>query len=159
KPQAVQAAAGWRGDREFETDGGKAWVVAFATSADALRCQAALAKLTSARHPDLKSVTAEAGGNVWRSDKGATVAGVARGERVLSLEAPGAAAYQALLDAVEGPPVLTVYSAREKTSLSFGELLDRLLEADVICVGETHDSDLNHRVQLQIIKGLFARDE
>jgi uncharacterized iron-regulated protein len=159
KPLAVQAAAGWRGDREFETDGGKAWVVAFATSADALRFQAALAKVESARHPDLQSVTAESGGNVWRSDKGATVAVLARGERVLSLEAPGAAAYQTLLDAVEGPPATTVYSAREKTSLSFGELLDRLLESDVICVGETHDSDLNHRVQLQVIKGLFARDE
>jgi uncharacterized iron-regulated protein len=84
---------------------------------------------------------------------------LARGERVLSLEAPGEAAYKTLLDAALGPPTLTIYSAREKTALSFGELIDRLSEADVICVGEAHDSDLNHRVQLQIIKGLFARDE
>jgi uncharacterized iron-regulated protein len=159
KPQAVQAASGWRGDREFDEDAGKGWVVAFATTADALRFQAALAKLKSAQHPDLKSVAAEPGGNIWRSEKGATVAVLARGERVLSLEAPGEVAYRTLLDAVEGPPALTIYSAREKTALSFGELIDRLLEADVICVGETHDSDLNHRVQLQIIKGLFALDE
>ena len=33
------------------------------------------------------------------------------------------------------------------------------MEADLVCVGETHDSDLHHRVQLQIIKALFARDE
>jgi uncharacterized iron-regulated protein len=159
KAQAVQAAAGWRGDREFDAAGGKAWVVAFATSADALRFQAALAKQQAARHPDYKSVTAEPGGDVRRSDKSATLAVLARGERVLALEAPGEAAYRTLLDAVEGPPALTIYSAREKTALSFGELIDRLLGADLVCVGETHDSDLDHRVQLQIIKGLFARDE
>jgi len=34
-----------------------------------------------------------------------------------------------------------------------------LLGADAICIGETHDSDLHHQVQLQIIKSLFARDE
>jgi uncharacterized iron-regulated protein len=159
KPQSVQAASGWRGDREFETAGGKAWVVAFANKEDAGRFQSALAKLTAAQHPEFKSVSNEPGHNVWRSDKGTTVAVLTRGERVLSLEAPGDAAYRQLLDAVEGPPALTIYSSREKASLTFGELIDRLLESDVVCIGETHDSDLNHRVQLQIIKALFARDE
>src|SRR5262249_19633997 len=29
----------------------------------------------------------------------------------------------------------------------------------IICIGEDHDSELIHRVQLQIIKAIFARDE
>ncbi len=56
------------------------------------------------------------------------------------------------------PLKLRVVSA-DKKELSFGQLVDSLMEADIICVGETHDSEPNHRVQLQIIKALFARDE
>jgi uncharacterized iron-regulated protein len=37
--------------------------------------------------------------------------------------------------------------------------VDRLMGADLVCVGEDHDSELNHRVQLEIIKALYARDE
>jgi uncharacterized iron-regulated protein len=53
---------------------------------------------------------------------------------------------------------MSIWSAKERRTLTFGELADRLLESDLICVGETHDNDLCHRVQLQIIKALHARD-
>ena len=33
------------------------------------------------------------------------------------------------------------------------------VQADLVCIGESHDNELHHRVQLQIIKALFARDE
>src|SRR5205814_3882935 len=62
------------------------------------------------------------------------------------------------LDRLDGPPTLLIWSAKERRHLSFGELTDRLLEADLICVGESHDSELCHRVQLQIIKALHASD-
>src|SRR5262249_13810619 len=44
-------------------------------------------------------------------------------------------------------------------TVSFGEMTDRLLEGDIVCVGEEHDSALHHEVQLMIVKALFARDE
>jgi uncharacterized iron-regulated protein len=53
---------------------------------------------------------------------------------------------------------LTIWSAKERRQLSFGELTDRLSEADMICVGESHDSLLHHRVQLQLIQALYAVD-
>ena len=34
-----------------------------------------------------------------------------------------------------------------------------MLAADLVCIGENHDSERHHRVQLQIIKGLHAFDE
>src|SRR5262249_11823763 len=46
-----------------------------------------------------------------------------------------------------------------KRNLTFGELTDRLLDADLVCVGESHDSEIDHDVQLMLIKALFARDE
>jgi uncharacterized iron-regulated protein len=64
-----------------------------------------------------------------------------------------------MLDRLEGPGTLTIHAAKDKKELGFGELIDRLLAYDLICIGETHDSELNHRVQLQIIKAIFARDE
>ena len=71
--------------------------------------------------------------------------------------APCQAAHRAALDRLDAPP-LQIYSAKDRRQISFGELTDRLLEADIICIGETHDSDLCHRVQLQIIKALHASD-
>jgi uncharacterized iron-regulated protein len=43
--------------------------------------------------------------------------------------------------------------------IPFGTLIDRLVTADVVCVGETHDSVMDHHIQLMIIKGLYAQDE
>ena len=40
------------------------------------------------------------------------------------------------MDRLDGPPRLSIYSAKERRNFSFGELTDRLLEADMICVGE-----------------------
>jgi uncharacterized iron-regulated protein len=159
KPLAFTAAAGWRGDRTIEDGGGKAWVVAFATVEDAGRFQAALAKLRTAAQPELRPGPAGSGGDAWHDAKGAVVAVLARGNHVLALDAPDEAAYRALLDRVEGPPALLIRSTRDGRDISFGELIDRLLAADLVCVGEEHDSEPNHRVQYEIIKGLFARDE
>jgi uncharacterized iron-regulated protein len=158
-PQAVQAAAGWRGDRQIEDGPAKAWVVAFAAPENARRFQEALAKLRTAQDPKLLPAPAEPGGNVWHDGKGGVLAVLTRGSRVLALEAPDDAAYRSLLDRVEGPPTLVIHSAKEKRSLTFGELTDRLMAVDLVCVGEDHDSELNHRVQLEIIKALYARDE
>jgi uncharacterized iron-regulated protein len=133
------AASGWRGDRVIEEGRSKAWVLAFSAAEAAERFQKAAAK--------------------WDPPTGGVHAALARGSRVLVLDAPDEAALRTLLDRVEGQPPMTVYSATNKKTISFGELTDRLMAADLVCVGETHDSDLAHRVQLQIIKALFARDE
>jgi uncharacterized iron-regulated protein len=158
-PLAVQAAAGWRGDRLIERDGASAWVIGFAATEGAERCRSALAKLRQEEYPELKSVRSEAEASVWRDGKGGMVGVLSRGHRVLVIEAVDEAAYKALLDRVEGPLDLVVYSAKEGQPLTFDAMIDRLLEADLVCVGETHDSDLHHRVQLQVVKALYARDE
>jgi uncharacterized iron-regulated protein len=142
-PEAVSSSAGWRGDRVIEDGPSRAWVVAFASPAQALRFRDALARLRAAEGP--------ARGRVRRV--------LLHGNRVLELDAPDEKAYRALADRVEGPPALVIWSLKDERELTFGELIDRLARADVVCVGESHDSDLHHRVQLQIIKALFARDE
>jgi uncharacterized iron-regulated protein len=155
-PLAVQAASGWRGDREIEDGDGKAWVVAFATPDNARRFQDAMIRLRSAEQPGLAE---KSGSDVWHDGKGRALGFVVRGSRVLVLDAPDDAAYRALLDRVEGPPALVIHAVKEKRTLTFGELIDRLTADDLVCVGEDHDSELNHRVQLAIIKALYARDE
>jgi uncharacterized iron-regulated protein len=84
---------------------------------------------------------------------------LARGERAIVVEAADEAGLKKLLDRIEGMPEMVFHAAGQKESITFGEMMDRLLHADLICIGETHDSDLCHRVQLQIIKALFACDE
>ncbi|HYT92707.1 MAG TPA: ChaN family lipoprotein, partial [Gemmataceae bacterium] len=137
-PLAVQAAAGWKGDRYVEEGTRKWWVIRFGTKEQAERCRDALSRLCQLT--------------------GSRAHLHARGERVLMLEAPEGG-HSALLERLEGPLSLSVYSRKEKGSISFGELVDRLVEADLICVGETHDSEPHHAIQLRIIKALFARDE
>lgn len=156
--EAVQAAAGWRGDRVIEDGPSRGWIVAFATPEQATRFQAALAKHHTAEEPGLKSFLAEPGASAWHTPQGAVRAVLARGVRVLEISAPNDAAYRALLERMEGPLKLTI-RGRDGKALTFGALIDQLMNASVVCVGETHDSDLHHRVQLQIIKALFARDE
>jgi uncharacterized iron-regulated protein len=101
---------------------------------------------------------AEAGANVWHGPQGSVLAVLAHGDRVWVVEAPDQAAYQRLLDRLEGPLALTIYSKKDKRTITFGQLVDRLVEADLVCIGETHDSEPHHRVQLQIIKALYACD-
>jgi uncharacterized iron-regulated protein len=156
---AFRAADGWMADRLTQNGTSKAWVVVFTTKENALRFQAALARLAGAQHPNWKRRDAGGEAVIWQGPKGQVHAVLAQGERVLELEAPDQADYQALLDRTLGPPVLRIYDRKEKRFLTFGEMLDRLMEYDLICIGETHDSEPVHRVQLQVIKALFARDE
>jgi uncharacterized iron-regulated protein len=155
-PLAVPAATGWRGDRTWEEGGGKAWVVAFARPEQATRFQAALTALRNAEYPKLERVT-EATGQLWKSSKGIRAV-LLRGGRVVELTAPDEKAYRALLDRIDGPPRFDVWSAKDKKTLTFGELIDRLLEGDLICIGEEHDSVVHHQVQEMLIKAIWARD-
>jgi uncharacterized iron-regulated protein len=138
KSKAVAAAAGWRGDRLVEKDGDKVWTILFDSAESAERCADALALLPK--------------------PTGIVTAVVRRDHRVLSYQAPNAQALSALRERTEGPLELIIIG-RDRKVLTFGEFTDRLLDADLICIGETHDSDLHHRVQLQIIKSLAARDD
>ncbi|MFO0930332.1 MAG: ChaN family lipoprotein [Gemmataceae bacterium] len=157
--QAVEAAAGWAGDRQIEEGGAKGWIVAFAQPAQAARFQRALVALRSAEFPKQKTVAEDATTQTWHGDKGGRRTVTLRGSRVWEIEAPDARAHKAMLDRLEGPPKLSIFQAADKRQLSFGEFTDRLLEADLLCVGETHDSEVDHAVQLMIVKALFARDE
>lgn len=160
RPLAFTAAAGWRGDRYVEEkDGQKWWAVAFATPRQAERFQSALVRLRAAQDPQLKSLRAEPAESVWRADKGRVFAILTRGERVFLLETPDEKTYRALRERLDGPPSLKVYCRKTKQFISFGQMIDQMQAADLICVGETHNADLHHRVQLQIIKALFAHDE
>jgi uncharacterized iron-regulated protein len=156
-PQAFQAAHGWRGDRLIERDGGKAWMVVFAR--DARPCFTTLIQVRQLEEPGLKSLSSSPTSQVWQTPAGAVEGVLLRGQRVLALEAPDRASYQKLVDRLEGPLELEIYAVKERQRISFGELLDRLLQRDLVCIGETHNSELHHRVQLQIIKGLYALDE
>ncbi len=155
---AMQAAAGWRGDRTIEDGQARGWVVAFANAEQAARFQSALSALRAAEYPKLKKTT-EPGRTVFESDGGNKRRVVLRGSRVVEVSAPDAMKYQAMIDRIDGPPKLYIWSAKEKRTLSFGAFVDRLMEGDIVCVGETHDSELHHQVQLMIVKALFARDE
>lgn len=158
-PLSVKAAAGWKADSEVVDKTWRRWVVAFATADDALEFQEALTRFKKAHVPGLKPLADGRGDNVWRTAKGAVHAVLARGQRVLVLQAEDEAGYRKLLDQVEGPLPVEIYDARQKGAISFGQLIDRLLEADLVCVGEKHDSEPHHRLQLQIIRALFARDD
>jgi len=156
-PQAFQAARGWRGDRLIERDGSKAWLVAFAQ--DARPFFTSLNQLRPLEKPGLTSVSSSATSQVWQTATGSVDAVLLRGNRVLALEAPDLARFQKLLDRLEGPLEMEIYAGKERKPIPFGELMDRLLQRDLVCIGETHNSELHHRVQLQIIKGLYTLDE
>jgi uncharacterized iron-regulated protein len=156
---AVAVAAGWRGDRYRTFENGHSWLVAFAGDRAAQRGQTALAKLYAAQSPNLKKQTSDAAGDVWSDEKGEITAVLIQGARVLVVEAPSALSYRTMRERAFGPLILSVYSTRDRKELTFGEFTDRLMDADLVCIGETHDSELHHRVQLQIIKALYARDE
>ncbi|MDP6546291.1 MAG: ChaN family lipoprotein [Phycisphaerae bacterium] len=158
-PLAVKAAAGWQGDRLVEKGPLKKWTVAFATEKDAREFQAAIAAWYGAKNPKLKSFQEKARSNAWRGSKGNVVALRRRGKRVLVLEAPDDGAYKTLVDQIEGSPVLFVRAVKQRRNITFGQLVDALSAGDVVCVGELHTSEIHHRLQLQVIKALFARDE
>jgi uncharacterized iron-regulated protein len=156
---AMAATSGWRGDRVVDYGGARAWQVAFGDREQAQRFRDALAQYLPAKHLTAHGIPApEAGGEAWRGPFGEIDAVLPRDSRVLLVEAPSVEAYNVLLDHLDGPPALAIYSRKDKKTISFGEMTDRLIDADLICIGETHDSDLCHRVQLQILKALYARD-
>lgn len=153
----VKAAAGWRGDRAIDDPAGQAWLVAFATEEQARTFRETLALLRSAQTPKVKPVT-EGEAQVWKGPK--TVRAILqRGTRVLEVTAPDDKARAVLLDRAFGPPKVEVYSAAEKKVLTFGELTDRLMHANFVCIGESHDNEIHHAVQLMVVKALYARDE
>jgi len=158
-PLAVEAAAGWQGDSLVAKGPQKKWTVAFGTEKDAREFQAAMAAWYRVRNPHLKSFQEKAGSKAWHGSRGNVVAVLGRGKRVLVLEAPSDAAYKTLLDQIEGLPLLSVRAVKQRRNITFGQLVDALCAADVICVGELHSSEIHHRLQLQVIKALFARDE
>jgi uncharacterized iron-regulated protein len=158
--RSVEVASGWRGDRTIVHNKDTAWVVAFATEEQARRCFEALTTMQEADHPKDKRIVSEPTARIYADAMGDARRGlVLQAKRVWQLTAQDEAGFCALQDRVFGPPKMTVWSAIEKKNLSFGEFVDRLLQGDIICVGESHDSEIHHLVQLQIIKALFARDE
>lgn len=158
-PLALEAAAGWKGDRLVGQGQAGGWIVAFATAADVSQFHKAMVALRLAENPGLKSFLDKPGANAWYTASGGVRAVLARADRVLVVDAPNQSAYEALLDRIEGPLPLIIYSANDKKQITFGQLIDRLVEADLVCIGEAHDDELHHRVQLQVIKALFAQDE
>lgn len=157
RPDCMTAAAGWRGDRVIDDHGGTAWLVAFATPQQATTFEKTLIDLRKAEQPKLESAT-EGEALVWKLSKGRRAI-LRRGSRVVEVNAPDEAAHHALVDRAFGPPKLEAYSAKEKKTITFGEFTDRLLDASIVCVGEDHNNELHHQVQLVVIKALYARDE
>lgn len=137
--KALAAAKAWRGDRVIESDAGRAWILAASDAATARELQEVLA--------------------LWHRSAKETTAVTAVGAQVHVLTAASPQDLPRLAERIQGPLALEVFSTHDKKAISFGTLIERLLESDLICIGENHDSDLHHRVQLQIIKGLHAQDD
>ena len=152
---ALQVALTWRGDRAIDLKEGEAWIVACASSAGAA--------LTHAAFANVKNDTLKQNGpgdSFWISSDGKKFHGVlTRGNRVYRIASGAALSLQKLIDRLEGPLTLSVRSMRDNKEVTFGAMIERLLDADLVCIGESHDSELQHRVQLQIIKALHAHDE
>jgi uncharacterized iron-regulated protein len=144
--QALALAQTWRGDRVVEGKDGRGWVLAVASPADAHKLQETLVRWGQ---------SAQA---TWPLEAKETLSVQAVGTRV-NVVAALPENHQAWHDRLQGPLRLEVYAPRTKETISFGTLIERLLPSDVVCIGEHHDSDLHHRVQLQIIKALHAHDE
>lgn len=137
--RCVEATAGWRGDRMIREEDSTGWAVAFSNPEQATKFHAALSDLRAAQGSKAKvSVT---------------------GSRVHEIDASDERTARHLRERLDGKPVVTIYSAADKKEIPFGTLIDRLVTADVVCVGETHDSVMDHHIQLMIIKGLYAQDE
>jgi uncharacterized iron-regulated protein len=164
RAQAVKLASAWRGDRQLEMEpgGGQAGIFVLSSADDAKSFHNALATLRTAQMPAFAPTDPkreEPGVISTRLPDGAVWEVVLRGPRVLAITAPNEQARRRLRDRLEGPPEIAVFQGKAKKQISFGAMADALLAADLVCVGETHNADVHHRVQLQIIKALFAQDE
>lgn len=153
---AFAAAAGWCGDDQREYKDGVVWQIAFANDKQAETFCAALVRMEDSR----EGARRIEGGIIWKQADGTMTSVWRRGTRVLKVQqAANEEALRRLRDRIEGAPQITVFDTQAKRTIAFGELLERLREAELICVGEEHDSDLHHRAQHYLIKALFARDE
>ena len=69
-----------------------------------------------------------------------------------------------LLAAISGcvgstlPEPSAIVSGRDGTEASFESMIDDLLEARVVYVGEAHDREAHHQLQAAIVRALFERD-
>lgn len=158
KAKALKSADGWRGDRAIKGGGAEGRTFAFASNEQAARFFASFTELRQAQSPAEK-FTVKPDRRDYRSPAGATRSILLRGKRVYEVNAPGDAEHALMLERLEGRPLVTVYSAAQKKVVGFGEMIDDLTKADIVCVGEAHDSEADHHIQLMVIKGLFAVDE
>jgi len=141
---ALKLAKAWRAGRVVEVSAGKAYLFAMSDPEQAKLLGQTFGKLVG-KGPDLFFD--------FRHQL------VLDGNRVTFLTAVGEKSLAHLRDRVFGPLQIQVYSAKAERLISYGEFIEELLKQDIICIGENHDQDLHHRVQLQVIKSLFARDE
>lgn len=141
--KALALAKAWRGDRVVEVPSGKAHCFALADAGSAKLLAEAFGRLAG-KGSDLLDL---------RTDIQLD------GSRLCVLTAVGDRAIFELRERLYGPLRLQVYSAKAERLISYGDFIDELMGADMVCIGEHHDADMHHRVQLQVIKSLYARDE
>lgn len=153
----IGAVSSLLADRIVEDGAVKSWQLAFDTDEHAARFAKAYGPFRAAQMGKVKSGVAPSGTGIWRFDGGGVLSVEVRGSRVSVVEAPNEAAHRAASERLEVPSIV-IYSAKDHRQLSFGEFTDRLLNADMVCIGESHDNELCHRLQLQIIKALYASD-
>jgi uncharacterized iron-regulated protein len=137
--RCVELASGWRGDRQISEGEASGWAVAFATEAQATAFREALAQV--------------------RQSQGSKSTLTQHGTQVHEITAPTEKDARQMRDRLLGKPLLTIYSALDKKEITYGELIDRLAAAEIVCIGEQHDSMMDHYIQRMIIKSLYARDE
>ncbi|MFH1491125.1 MAG: ChaN family lipoprotein [Pseudomonadota bacterium] len=62
-----------------------------------------------------------------------------------------------IAEATESFRIGQIVDLGEGKALSFGQLIDRLASRDLIFIGEVHDNDEHHLIQIQILQALAAR--
>jgi hypothetical protein len=162
RDQAFTAVSGWRGDRIIGHDPqGAGWATAFAKEENAQAFAKALVELKVAEHPDyILSKSELAGVQSARGKTGANWTVLQRGKRVLAIDAVHPDIAKSLRDQLEGTIPMTVWPQGSKDrAADFGQMIERCLEADVICIGESHNAEHHHRAQLHIIKAIHALDD
>lgn len=139
---ALAAVKGWRGDRKIEQEGAVAWTIAVADAGNAALWAKVLADLPAPEGRQRRLVV--------------------RDRRVHFLEAADARGLTHLEERLLGPLRLEIYRRKpglHAAPVSTSDLLRDLLASDIVCIGESHDSDLHHQVQTWVIKLLHAHDE
>ncbi|MFQ3651926.1 MAG: ChaN family lipoprotein [Gemmataceae bacterium] len=139
KARCVELAKGWRGDRLIREGEATGWVVEFVNEQRASAFREALQEV--------------------RQSQASKASITQQGKFVYEVVAPSEKDARQLRERLEGKPLLSVYSALDKKEISFGELIDRLAAAQIVCIGEQHDSRMDHTIQRMIIQALHAREE